>query len=424
MWGMEQFKTYDCGVRLVHEYIKDKKVTNVAFFVASGSGFDLPQKEGIAHYFEHMFFKSTENRTAKQLMVELDRLGGMNNAYTSYDKTCYYGKVTNEDVENIFDILSDCFFHGLFLEKEMETEKGVVCSEIDKYEDDFMDCCIDALNNKMFEGTNFSHPILGSKKSVRSITSNDMKEYREKNNGPGKLVITVIGGISFDKADELVKKYVLPNYKTCEAPSIYGTTYLFVPKINQKIITTQKDTKQVYFVASTPTIRLESPDYLKLQIASIMFGGSMSSRLFERMREKEGIVYYVSSYQDSLALCGNFSSMFITERPTAERAIKAYYDETQKVLNEGFSKTEFANAIHMVKTNLLMKTDNIDAKQQQYANNVLYKNELYNVQKVIENAENIKLDDLNKLFIDVLKKDYVYSLVLSDKNDELLKLLK
>ena len=421
---MKQVKTYDCGVRLINEFFPDKKVANIAFFVASGSGYDLLNKEGIAHYFEHMFFKSTQKRSSKKLLQDMDRLGGMNNAFTSYDKTCYYGKVVSDDAENFFEILSDCFFNGVFDEKEMQTEKGVVCSEIDNYEDDFMSCCYDAMQKKLFEGTNFSHPVLGSKNSVNSITSNDLREYRQKNNGPGKLIVSIFGGVTFEKADELVKKYILPNYKTKEEPIIYKNLALFNPKIDNKIITTQKDTTQVYFISSTPTIRLDDKNFLKLKIANAMFGCSMSSRLFERMREKEGIVYYVNSYLRSLAPCGCFNISFITDKNSAQKAINAYYEEIQKVLDDGFSEKEFENALHMVTTNTLMNDDDINTKSFQVASDYLYTGEIFDAEKTIEEARNIKLDDLNKTFIELLKKDRLYSLVQKEDDEKLLKMLK
>ena len=421
---MKQVKTYDCGVRLINEFNPSNKTVNISFSVASGSGFDLPQKEGIAHYFEHMFFKSTKKRNTKNLLQEMDFLGGFNNAYTSYDRTSYYGKVINEDAEQFFEILSDCFFNGEFKEEEMETEKGVVCSEIDKYEDDFMDCNQDALYKELFKGTNYSHPVLGSKSSVMSITSDDLKEYRRKNNGPGKLIVSVFGGIPFEKADEFVQKYVIPNYHTKEEPVFYKNSQIKLPQTEKRVVTTEKDTKQVYFIASRPTIRMDNPDYMKIQIASAIFGGTMSSRLFERMREKEGIVYYVGSYITTLPMCGNHFVSFITERGTAERAIKAYYDEVQKIINDGFTEKEFQNAIHMFKTNLLMKEDDVSVKFVREATNYLYDGFVEETEDLIEKVCSLKLDDINKTFINLLKQESAISLVLKDKNDSLLKLIK
>ena len=421
---MINLKTYDCGVRLINDYSSDRKVANISFFVASGSGFDLKNKEGIAHFYEHMFFKSTKSRSAKKLLQELDSLGGLNNAYTSYDRTCYYGKVILSDVEKLFQILSDCFFNGLFLEDELNTEKGVVCSEIDKYEDDFMDCCVNNLNEELFKGTNFAHPILGSKQSVMSIKKEDFEEYRTKNNSSGRLIVSISGGVDFQKAQNLVEKYILPNYKTKEEPIVYKNTNLYIPKIEKNLVTLKKDTNQVYFLGVTPTIRSEDDNFLKLKLASIIFGGTMSSRLFTRMREKEGIVYQVQSFLDNLCLCGNFGVSFITEKSTAKKALKAYKDEVQKVLNDGFSEEELKNTKHLFKTNLLIADENIDSKSRKNAASLLEKGESFDVFKTIEEIENIKLADLNDSFSTMLKQDFMYSIV--SKNDDLdvLNLLK
>ncbi len=422
---MKQIKTYDCGVRLIHEYFPERKTAKIAFFVASGSGFDLKNKEGIAHYFEHMFFKSTKNRSAKKILEEIDYLGGNHNAFTSFDKTCYYGTVIADDAEKFFEMLSDCFFNGLFLENEMETEKGVVCSEIDKYEDEFMDCCADALQNKMFEGTNFAHPILGSKKTVMSVTPDDLREYRTNNNGPGKLIVSIFGGVTFEKADELVKKYVLPNFTVKEEPVIYKNFNIFTPSNQNSLITTTKDTKQVYFIDAKPTIRYgDGVDFLKLKIANSMFGGSISSRLFDRMREKEGIVYYASSYLSTLPISGTYNAAFITDKNSAEKAVKAYFEEIQKVLDNGFTEKEFQNALHMYKSEVLMREDNIDLKAHMEASTYLYTGQLYDVDEDLKELECLDLDDVNKTFINTLKQNSVYSIVMKDNDENILKLLK
>ena len=421
---MQKIKTYPCGVRLVNDYLSDRKVANISFFVASGSGFDLPQKEGIAHFYEHMFFKSTKNRSAKQILEEMDGLGGMNNAYTSQDKTCYYAKVTVENAEKMFDILSDCFFNGLFLEEELKTEKGVVCSEIDKYEDDFMDCCSDALNAELFKGTNFSHPILGTKKSVMSITADDLKEYRQKNNSPGHLIIAISGGVNFEEADYFVKKYVLPNYKITEEPLVYKTTPCFEPKIKNNLVKVKKETNQVYFLTSTPTIRCEHKDYLKLYMGSIMFGGTMSSRLFQRMREKEGIVYVVQSSIETQALCGNFSCYLITEKSTAKRAILAYKDEVLKVIKDGFTESEFENTKQLLKTNLLISDDNLDSRARRNASSLLNEGKIYDLQKILKEISQISLEEVNDCFKQMLQKEFIVSIVEKDNNIDYIKLLK
>ena len=421
---MQKIKTYPCGVRLCCDYLSDRKVANISFFVASGSGFDLPNKEGIAHFYEHMFFKSTKNRTAKQILEEMDSLGGLNNAYTSQDRTCYYGKVTIENAEKMFDILSDCFFNGLFLEEELKTEKGVVCSEIDKYEDDFMDCCANNLNNEFFKGTNFAHPILGTKQSVMSITADDLREYREKNNSPGHLIISVSGGVDFEEADHFVTKYILPNYKTTEKPVVYKDSPCFKPKFEKNLVKLKKETNQVYFLTSTPTIRCEREDYLKLYIGSIMFGGTMSSRLFQRMREKEGIVYVVQSSVETQALCGNFSCYLITEKSTAERAILAYKDEVLKVIKDGFNENEFNNTKQLLRTNLLISDDNLDLKARRNAGNLLNEGEVYDLQENLDKISKISLKDVNDCFKKMLKQEFIVSIVEKDNNIDYLKLLK
>lgn len=422
---MQTLKTYPCGLRVINDYMPDRQVENVSFFVASGSGYDLKGKDGIAHFYEHMFFKSTKNRTSYQVNLELDSLGAGGNAYTGHDRTCYYSKVVNDKTEKLFDILSDCFFNGLFLEEEIKTEKGVVCSEIDRYKDDFLDCAIDAFNQEMFEGTSFAHPILGSKESVNSITAQDLKRYRQENNTPHRLIISTAGGVSDEEIERLVEKYVLPHLIGEKSPLVYKDTKQTKIQVKQHFVFTPKDTQQVYFLTGTPISRKDSPDFAKAQLASIIFGGTISSRLFQRLREKEGIVYTAQSMCDSLALSGVFNAFLITNKDTAKQAISAYKDEVQKVIDSGFTQEEVNQGKILIEANIKISNDSLDSRARRNASSILDKGIMYNSKEQIEKIRAISKDELNEYIKKVFEdENFLVSVVSKENNIDILELLK
>ena len=422
---MQTVKIYPCGLRLIHDYMPEREVVNVSFFVASGSGYDLPDKEGIAHFYEHIFFKSTKKRNCLQVNIDLDTLGAGGNAYTGQDRTCYFSKTTNSNVEALFDVLSDCFFNGLFLKEELQTEKGVVCSEIDRYEDEFLECGIEALLGTMYKGTPFAHSILGDKKSVRSITAEDLQEYREKNNCAEHLIISTAGGVPYERIEQLVDKYVLANFpKKHAVPKTYthSTSEIITPK---NFIWTKKDTEQLYFIQSTPTIRKDHPDFMKCQLASIMLGGTMSSRLFQRLRDKEGIVYAVQSVVDSLPLGGQFNNFFITNKETAEQAIKAYKHEIDLVLDSGFTEEEVSRGKILMKTNIEIADDNLDIRIKRNASSLLDKNKVYNMSDHIQAINDINVSEVNDFIKKILSdKNNLISVVSKENDIDILHLLK
>ena len=423
---MQKLKTYPSGLRVVCEYMPDRKVESVSFFVASGSGYDLKNKEGIAHFYEHMFFKSTKNRSAFKVNLDLDSLGAGGNAFTSFSRTAYYSLVRTEDTEKLFDILSDCFFNGLFLDEEIKTEQGVVCSEIDRYQDSFFSCANDAYIQKMYAGSNFSHPVLGSKESVMSITADDLREYRQKNNDPSRLVITVAGGVPFEKIEELVEKYVLPYTETHKNESVV----LYKDKakdiiLKDNYIFTSKDTKQVYFLFGIPTVRLDSPDFRKLDFASIIFGGPMSSRLFQRLREKEGCVYTVRSDIDSLPLTGDFNVYFATNKETATQAVSSFKDELDKVVSDGFTEEEIERTKELIRANMAIKLDSVVSIGASNAMELINFNKPYNSEEKLKEMLSLTCEEINEFAKRVLSsKNFLVSIVAKEDDIDFISMLK
>ncbi len=422
---MQTVKTYTCGLRWVHDYMPDRDVVNISFFVASGSGYDLPNKEGIAHFYEHIFFKSTKNRSSLQVNLDLDNLGAGGNAWTSHDRTCYYSKTTNENAEKLFDILSDCFFNGLFLTEEIETEKGVVCSEIEMYEDNFLSCAGDAFNNLMFKNTNFSHPVLGSKESVQSITSDDFREYRLKNNSANHLIISTAGGVPFEVIEKLIDKYVLSKIEQKErAPVVYNQDISKIV-LSDNFVFTKKDTESLYFVIGTPTVRKDHPEYLTSKIVSVLLGGPMSSRLFQRLREKEGVVYAVSSFTDSTPISGVFNSYFITNKNSAQKAILAYKREVEDILEKGFSAEELKHCQTLMKTNIEIGNDDVTFRTRRNASSLLDEGKPYDKEKVGQKIFDIKLPELNDYARKILSdQNFLVSIVAKENDIDVLSLLK
>lgn len=422
---MQFIKTYPCGLRLINDYMPDRKVESVAFFVASGSGYDLKNKEGIAHFYEHMFFKSTQKRNALEVNVDLDNLGAGANAFTGHDRTCYYSKVTTDKTEDLFEILSDCFFNGQFLEEEIKTEKGVVCSEIDKYQDDFLDCAINAFNENMFYGTNFAHPILGSKKSVLSITADDLREYRRCNNCPEHLIISTAGGVSSEEIEKLVEKYILPHLTGNNKPVVYSNTAAcnYIPK--KKYIYTKKDTQQLYFLMGCSSERKDDSKFILSQLASILFSGTMSSRLFTRLRENEGVVYSVSSSVDNLSVGGIFSLWFISNKSTAKQAILAVKDEINKVIEKGFSEEEIKKGKTILEANLKISDDNISSCVIRNASSLLDLGKPFDIEEKISAIQKITCDEVNSYFKNLLsKEEYLISVVSKDDDIDVAGLLR
>lgn len=420
---MQTTKTYPCGLRLVHEHMPDRKVVNISFSVMAGSCNDFKGKEGIAHLYEHMFFKSTKNRKSEDITLAFDLLG-QSNAFTSKMLTQYFINSTYDNAEKMFDILSDCYFNASFLEDELTLEKGVVFSEIQRYEDSHFDVALNKLMNTVFDGLPLAHEIIGSRESVGSVTSDDLREFRRQFYGAPRLVITTAGGVSFKEIESLVQKYVLVHFKGESNPESYALPLANL-NIQPSFVFTQKQTEQMYLALAMRAVNRGHPDYHGYKLLALMLGGSMSSRLYSRIREKQGLVYHIHCGLESFAQHGALVVLWACDSQNGQQALISYKEEVQKVIKSGFTTEELERAKTQYITNLLIQDDKIMDKTLTNFDYLVFRNKKFDKEELIKKIKGYDISTINKLTSQVLTtEDFVVSVVAQENNLDVLKLLK
>ena len=389
---MIKTKTYDCGVRLVVEQTKNKECT-LGIGVDCGSKSEKPEEFGLAHFLEHLFFKSTKTRTTKQLANELEGLGTSINACTNHDNTYYHFKSLNENLEKSFSIYCDMFFNGIFNKDEVDKERKVVLEEIKVYEDDSCSKLEDSCSKFIFNKTPYEHNILGDPKVIENIPIAKIKAFKNRYYKPENVIITVAGGVKFKTIDKMVKKYFCSNFKTKGTPKLADTKTLNIT-YTKKYFSIQKEDKQVnlmiFFKGENSTSELK---YIRAYYQIIM-GVGLSSRMFLHLREQQGLCYTTRIYVNTMDKTGN-TIFYIGSAPEKlEACVKGIKFLIKEAAENGFTKEEFNKAKNRLKAGTIFSAGT-GPKASANFKNLLNLGKPKTQEEIIKCYESVTLDQVN-----------------------------
>ena len=399
---MAVIKEYENGLKLVVEDMKNYESVAFHILVKTGSVNEVEGNYGISHFIEHMLFKGTKTRSAYEIVNSLEAIGANVNAYTDKTETCYYTKSTGDNVEKCVQVLSDMLFNSVFDAKEMAREKKVVCEEISMYNDDAFSQSV-VLSNKIFyNGTKFAYDVAGSKQSVRSLTKDKILDYMNKFYVPENIVISFAGNITPKKAEKLVEKYILPNFKNKGKATKISSSK---PKILKTTAKAYKDNEQAQVCIAFPGLNREDERIYALKVFQIAFGGGMSSRLFQKIREMLGLVYtiYMSGYSNEAG--GDTSIHFATTTKNVPLALKTIKEEIEKVKKEGLTEKEFLNSKNCYLSNTKISFENTSTVSLSNAKKVAYFNKAVCKKEVISKVEAVTFEEVNNLIKEIFNFD-------------------
>ena len=289
----------DNGLRVVVENIGYVNSVSVGLWVENGSRNEDVKNSGISHFIEHMLFKGTCHRTAKEIAEEIEDVGGQINAFTGREATCFYIKALDTHLDLSLDILSDMLFNSNFSEEEIEKEKGVVCEEINMSEDSPEDVLSDLHTKAIWHKDSISLPILGTMDTVKSFNRKGILDYIESYYIPENSVISISGKFDMNNIEKLVEKYFgkwnskNKNITKYSSPEICNNHYF-----------RKKDIEQLHISLGIPGVGIGTDDTYTLILLSNILGGGASSRLFQKVREDLGVCYSIYSYVSALKNTG------------------------------------------------------------------------------------------------------------------------
>ena len=278
-----EIRKLDCGVRVAMEEIPYVKSAAFGIWVKNGAVNETPEVAGISHFIEHMMFKGTSKRSARQIAEDVDRIGGQMNAFTGKEATCYYVKTINTHLLDGAEVLLDMIANAVFDSREMTKERQVICEEIKMTEDQPDDLAHDTVTELVFKGVPLGNSIIGTKTSLNRITRSVIVDYKEKSYTRDSIVISVAG--SFDK-DELCE-FLEDKFEKLMPSKEQGVIEKKEYRPGFKVI--KKDIKQAHICMAARTVSLSDDRYYAFSVLNNIMGGSMSSRLFQNIREEKGL---------------------------------------------------------------------------------------------------------------------------------------
>ena len=354
--GIIMYNTYYLknGICLVYEKMPLKSVS-VGIWVRSGSMYETEEESGISHFIEHMLFKGTKNRTAKDIAEQMDFAGGHINAYTSRECTCYYTKTLSEHMALSIEILSDMYYNSLFKEEDIKLEKGVVTEEINMYEDSPEDKALDGVIEKMWAGNSLGRNIAGSEKSVSLMTRESILSYKESRYTPQNTVISVAGGFSEEELIALCEKYFCFGEEKEDR-------ILTPPAFKSGRWEKTKDIEQAHLSICYNAFPLSDERIYSLSFLSNILGSSMSSRLFQSLREEKGLCYSIYSYTSSFphaGMMGIYAGLNSEELSLAEEMIEK---EIDNICKSYVSDYEMKRALSQIRCSIIMSSENPSSK--------------------------------------------------------------
>lgn len=372
------------GLTVVTKSVDTVASVALGYWVSVGGVNEAPLESGISHFLEHMAFKGTKTRSAKDIAVEIESVGGYSNAYTSKEVTAYHAKFLKENVNSGIDILSDIMLNSVFNKMELERERGVILQEISQTYDAPDDIIFDYFQEVAFKNQSLGRSILGPAAIVSKITSNDLRRYREKFYNADNIVFAAAGNISHDEVLELANKYFL-EFNIQKTPP-HDETYQYVGGEFSDV----RELEQEHVIIGFEGIASLNPDYYTMAVLSSILGSGMSSRLFQEVREKRGLVYSVYSFASSYRRNGLFGIYAATSANKLEELADVAVNELLK-MTVAITEEEFSRTKTQFKASLLMSGESNTASCDQIASQTM----LFG--KPLEHAE--MLEKLNKVSI-------------------------
>lgn len=385
------------GIRIITEPLTHYRSVSLGVWIGTGSIRESAKESGASHFIEHMLFKGTQTRTASDIAAQMDGIGGTLNAFTSKDCTCFYAKVLDEHLEQAVDLLADIVLNSKFDEREIDKEKGVVCEEILMMEDSPEDVAHESLSDVYFEDSALAKPILGSVESVRGFTRDVLFSYMNSHYTPENTVISCAGNVAEARVNELIEERFHAHSGPGRLPPLPHDV-----KPGNRFKTVEKDVEQVHICIGMPGYGINCEGQYPLFVLNNALGGSMSSRLFQKIREEKGLAYSVYSYPVSYVGMGCFAMYAGTGEKQAEQVVDLMLDELQRMRKEGLTREEFIRSKEQLKGNFLLGQEGTSGRMTAIGKSELLLGKVYSEQERLAQIEGITMDQVMEILPFVL----------------------
>ncbi|MCR4886896.1 MAG: insulinase family protein [Clostridiales bacterium] len=384
---MEKF-ILDNGLTVLVEEMPSLRSVSIGAWVKAGSMLETPGENGLSHFMEHMAFKGTRKRTARQIAEEMDCIGGQLNAATSKLCTNYYAKVIDEDLPLAADILSDIVCDPALDEKELDKERGVVLEEIAMVEDTPEEVVFDVLAEAVFGKQSLGQSILGPADRIAAYTAEDLRAFRRRHYGPKNAVVALAGNVTAGRARELMEQY-FGAWQGAEGEEYPDAQAIPEPRK----LARDKDTEQVHLCLSFRSHEMGSELVYPTAVLNNILGGGMSSRLFQRIREELGMAYSVYSGPSSYPHCGEFTIYAATSPRHCKTVLEQIDLEIGKLMDGGITQKEFQMSKAQLKGSFILGLESAYNRMSALGHNQILLNRVIPQEETIAAIERVTMED-------------------------------
>lgn len=377
------------GVRIVYEHVPSLRSCSMGIWVESGSRHEPEELSGISHFIEHMMFKGTDKMTAAQLAEEFDAIGGAVNAFTTKENTCYYFKTLDEYLDRGAQTLCHMYFDSVFTKENTDLERGVIVEEIGMYEDTPEDLANELLSMNAYGSCSLGRPILGTRDTLAHIDENVLMDYYKSNYTPKNTLVSLAGSFSEESLNKIIARFEnMPEGTPPTTPQAVYTP-VFVAK--------ERDFEQNHIYIAFPAIPQGDDRRFAAQVLNNILGGGMSSRLFQTVREQNGLCYTVYSFVSSAQDTGILGIYTATNKNTEHKAVSLICDVCRDILNNGVTPEELERSKNQLKAAALMSIENTATRMTNNAKNQFVYGRAISADEIAAGYDSVTADDVKKL---------------------------
>jgi len=387
------------GLRVLTETMPAVRSATVGIWADVGSAVEDRQRRGISHLVEHMLFKGTHRRTARQIAETMDGVGGNLNAFTDKETTCYYAKVMDKHVPLALDVIADMFLHSVFDPHELRKEQNVILEEIKMYEDSPDDLIHDVFLQTMWQGSSLGEPTIGFAKTVVGQTPDDLRAHMRAHYSPNCVVVAAAGNVDHERFVELVCEQFAEFEGSCERTAPES------PQITPATNIRHKESEQAYIVVGTQGIDVRDERRYALSLLDTVLGGGMSSRLFQEIREQRGLVYSVYSFQAAYRAAGLFGVYAGTSPTNVQSCIDLILEQFARARSGPIPDGEFQLAKEHLKGSLTLSLESTSSRMIRLGRNELSLGRNVTPEEIERKIDAVTPGDVQELACDLLAEE-------------------
>jgi predicted Zn-dependent peptidase len=409
------------GIRVVSETLPKSRSVSIGVWVKVGSRHEPAELGGVSHFIEHMFFKGTARRSAKDIAIEMDSLGGEMNAFTSQETTTFYAKVVDEHLPAVIDILADILLASRFDPADMEKERKVILEEIKGVEDTPDDYIHELFNGTVWPDNSLGRPILGIPETIKALSHQSIISYIERYYLPKEIVISVAGNFEHSRLIELLNS----SFGRLSRTGVPKKD--LTPPFNRSMVVKNKKLEQVQICLGCGGLKYAHEDRFVLMALNTVLGNSMSSRLFQEIREQNALAYSIYSYITSYRDTGLLTIYAGTDPSNALEVVRLVTRELKKIKDEGITQAEGLRVKNQIKGSLVLSLESSNSHMSRLARQEIYFGKYHSMDDIIKNVESVTLDQVQQLARQLFTRENLSLTILgplskADVPDEVLEL--